>query len=251
VSFDEETKNYLGSDRLFGSAVAWQGTSLSTEARRHVGMTTLVGGGTNGSHVFPSGAVFLEDDVSPTQPWVGVTNAFGSGNVCTSGGIARSGDFTTTRPFRPVNTFFIGQNFVLTKNAGDCGNTASVQVNDVPKMGDHCCDVPDDQEIGVTKSLGSFHQLRDPVQRLGHSSPRQHVGQQSPKYRHQAIVATKRVRQVQRWVQAVPDLLSWPAFERHPRGAQQRPQIELAAVALRRRRQRRDQLQPLVQMSPR
>ena len=120
-----------------------------------------------------------------------------------------------------------------------------------PKIGDRGGKVPGDQEIRVAEGLGSAHQLRDPAQRFGNSSPCQHVEEQSPEYRQEGIVAAKRVRRPQRGMQAVPDLLRLPASERHPRRAQPRAQIQLAAVALRRARQRRDQLQALVQVRDR
>jgi hypothetical protein len=81
--------------------------------------------------------------------------------------------------------------------------------------------MPDDQEIRVAEGLGSVHQLRDPVQPLGHPSSGLDVGEESPKYRQQRIVAAQRVRQPQCREKAVPDLLCRPASEGNLRGAQQ------------------------------
>jgi hypothetical protein len=116
----------LFSHRIFNNTVAFQFTSLATDAHGHIGMTTLFGGGTGSSHIFPSGGVDLNDDVTPNQPWTFGVNAFGNGNPCTSGGLFRSGDYTTTRAYRPTNAAFLGYNFVLTGNAGGCGFTAPV-----------------------------------------------------------------------------------------------------------------------------
>src|SRR5215469_13181740 len=77
-------------------------------------------------------------------------------------------------------------------------------------------EVPDDQEIRDAVCLSGVHQLRDPAQRFGNSSPCQHVEEQSPEYRQEGIVAAKRVRRLQRGMQVVPDLLRLPASERHP-----------------------------------
>jgi len=67
-----------------------------------------------------------------------------------------------------------------------------------PKMGVHRGEVPEDHEIRVAVALRSVHYLRDPAQRLGHPSPRLDVAEKPPEYRHQGIVAMKRVRQPQR-----------------------------------------------------
>jgi hypothetical protein len=140
VHFREFDIAYLGSDRLWSGGGAWQFTSMATDARGHIGMTTMFGGGTGTSHTFPSGAVFLNDDVSPNQPWQGAFNAVGKGNVCLNNGLYRTGDFLTTRPYRPTNTLFLGYDFVLNANAGSCGSPAPVaaheatfgRVRDVP-----------------------------------------------------------------------------------------------------------------------
>ena len=117
-----------------------------------------------------------------------------------------------------------------------------------PKMGGHRGGLTGDQEIRVAVDLGSKRQLRHPAQRLGRPSSRQHVDKQSIEYRDQCIAAAKRVRQPQRRVQRVPHLLRRPALECDPGGAQQGTQIHLAGVALRRGRQRGDQLQTLVEI---
>jgi hypothetical protein len=119
VHFRESDIAYLSSDRLFSSNVAWQFMSMATDARGHIGMTTTYGGGTGGVNFYPSGAVFLNDDVAPSQPWQGVTNAVGAGNACNSG-LYRWGDFLTTRPYRPTNLMFQGFNYILTADAGLC-----------------------------------------------------------------------------------------------------------------------------------
>jgi hypothetical protein len=126
VHFRESDFSYLFSDRIFNNTIAFQFTSLATDARGHIGMTTLFGGGTGSSHTFPSGGVDLNDDVTPNQPWTFGVNAFGNGNACNDSGIFRSGDFLTTRAYRPTNTLFLGYNFVLTQDAGGCGFGAQV-----------------------------------------------------------------------------------------------------------------------------
>ncbi|MGH6812452.1 MAG: hypothetical protein ACREDM_08930 [Methylocella sp.] len=131
VHFQESDFSYIGSDRIFSTGVAFQFTSLATDARGHIGMTTLFGGGTGTSHTFPSGWINLNDDVSPNQPWAGTANAFGAGNPCLNGTLYRSGDFLTTRAYRPTNTLFLGYNFVLTADAGSCGSTAPVAAHEV------------------------------------------------------------------------------------------------------------------------
>ena len=82
--------------------------------------------------------------------------------------------------------------------------TALHQVTE-PTIGGQRVEVRKDQKVRVTVSLGSGHSLRDPTQRLGHPSPRQHVEEQSPEYGQKGIAAAKRVRQPQRRMQAVPD----------------------------------------------
>lgn len=133
VHFRESDFSYIGSDRLWSGNFAWQFMSLATGARGHIGMTVISGGGTGTGHLFPSGAVFLNDDVSPNQPWQGFFNAIGQGNACTdsrNGGFYRYGDYMTTRAYRPTNTAFLGYNYVLTANAGDCGSTAPVAAHE-------------------------------------------------------------------------------------------------------------------------
>jgi len=127
VHFRESDFGYIGSDRLWSGNDAFQYTSLATDARGHVGMTTIFGGGTGGADDFPSGEVLLNDDVAPNQPWNGMINAYGAGNPCTAGGLYRYGDYMTTRPYRPTNLAFMGFNYVPTADAGDCGSNAPVQ----------------------------------------------------------------------------------------------------------------------------
>jgi hypothetical protein len=130
VHFKESDFSYIGSDRIYNTSVAFQFTSLATDARGHIGMTTLFGGGTGTSHTFPSAGVDLNDDVSPNQPWTFAVNAFGAGNACINGSNYRSGDYTTTRAYRPTNTAFLGYNFVLTADAGACNTTAPVAAHE-------------------------------------------------------------------------------------------------------------------------
>ena len=127
--FRESDLNYVASDRLFGSTTAFQFMSMATDARGHIGMTAMWGGGS--SNFYPGGIVVLQDDVSPNQPWASVFHSFGSGNPCTQGGLYRTGDYTTTRPFRPADKSFMGYNFNFSANAGDCGSFAPMRVNAV------------------------------------------------------------------------------------------------------------------------
>lgn len=131
VHFREFDFAYIGSDRIYAGWSAFLFTSLATNSRGHIGMTTLFGGGTGTTHYFPGGAILLNDDVSPYQPWNIGFNALGSGNACNDSGIYRSGDFLTTRAYRPTNTVFLGYDFVLTANAGSCGSAASVTAYEV------------------------------------------------------------------------------------------------------------------------
>jgi hypothetical protein len=130
VHFRESDFAYLSSDRLWSNVVGWQFMSMASNARGHIGMTALYGGGTGTNHWFLSGAVFLNDDISPNQPWQVAWNASGSGNVCNAGGLWRTGDYTTTRPYRPTDLTFLGYNFVLTADAGSCGSTAPVAAHE-------------------------------------------------------------------------------------------------------------------------
>jgi hypothetical protein len=120
VHFRESDMSYLGSDRIWSSGIAWQFTSMATDARGHIGMTTIYGGGTGTSSYFPSSAVFLNDDVTPNQAWVSAVTAVGAGNVCTDSGLYRYGDYLTTRAYRPTNLAFLGYSFVPTANNGAC-----------------------------------------------------------------------------------------------------------------------------------
>src|SRR5262249_24397167 len=60
---------------------------------------------------------------------VRVTNAVGSGNVCSSIStpLRRLHDDT---PLSAGEHVYVGQNFVLTEKPGSCGSAAPVQVND-------------------------------------------------------------------------------------------------------------------------
>lgn len=125
VYFKESDLSYFKSDRQFANDTAYQFMSMATDARGHVGMTSLYGGGTRDSgNRYVSGLVALQDDIAPNQPWSYATNALGSGNVCkrSNDGLYRTGDYTTTRPYRPTNRFFLGHNFTFTTNAGSCGS---------------------------------------------------------------------------------------------------------------------------------
>jgi hypothetical protein len=117
--FREGDFAYLGSDRLWLSWAAVQFMSLATNARGHVGMTVIYGGGIASSYYYPSGGVLIQDDVSPNQPWQLVTNAAGTGNTCTYNGLWRYGDYVTTRPLRPTNLAWVGTNYVIAGN--NCG----------------------------------------------------------------------------------------------------------------------------------
>jgi len=134
VHFRESDMSYIESDRIWATFAAFQYTSLASNARGHVGMTSINGGGIGTGpgavHYYPSGSVFINDDIAPTQPWQRADNAFGAGNACTdslNGGLVRYGDYMTTRPYRPTNLAFIGMNYVLGANAGDCGFGANVE----------------------------------------------------------------------------------------------------------------------------
>jgi hypothetical protein len=135
VHFNESDFSYIASDRIWSGpsgSNAFLFTSLATDARGHIGMTTIFGGGTGTGHIFPSGGVDLNDDVTPNQPWTFGVNAYGSGNPCDAGGgLFRYGDYMTARAYRPTNLTFLGLNYVLTANAGGCGSTASDLVEDV------------------------------------------------------------------------------------------------------------------------
>ena len=123
ANFRESDFSYIGSDRLYNFSTAFQFMSLSTDARGHVGMTTTFGGGTAGSHVYPSTIIALQDDISPNQAWAEAVPAFGTGNTCTYNGLYRWGDYLTTRPFRPTNLFFVGMSYIVT--GADCGQPGS------------------------------------------------------------------------------------------------------------------------------
>jgi len=128
VHFRESDIAYIGSDRIWATWSAFQFNSMATDARGHVGMTSVFGGGTGTSHNFVSGSVFLDDDVTPNQPWTWAVNATGAGNACTDSGFFRYGDYMTTRPYRPTNLLFMGMNYVLSADAGTCGTpTTAVQ----------------------------------------------------------------------------------------------------------------------------
>jgi hypothetical protein len=91
-------------------------------------MTSIYGGGTGTSHIYPSGAVGLEDDITPNQPWTLVANAGGAGNPCIdtlNGNLYRYGDYMTVRPLRPTNLFFIAMNYILAADAGACGTATN------------------------------------------------------------------------------------------------------------------------------
>jgi len=126
IHFRESDQTYLYSDRTFSSTTAFGFGSLASDARGHQGATMIFGGGT--SDTYPGILVVLIDDVAPAQPWTFDFAINGAGNACHNNmGLYRSGDFTSTRPYRPVNTTFLAYNFVLTANAGLCGATAPVQ----------------------------------------------------------------------------------------------------------------------------
>jgi hypothetical protein len=124
VHFRESDIGYIGSDRIWASGYAFQYTSLATDARGHVGMTSIYGGGTGGVDYYPSGSVFLNDDVAPNQPWDRGDNAVGAGNPCTDDGLFRYGDYMTTRPLRPTNLAFMGMDYILTADACTTPNAA-------------------------------------------------------------------------------------------------------------------------------
>jgi hypothetical protein len=142
--FQESDLSYIGSDRLWASWAAFQYMSMATDARGHVGMTSIYGGGTGTSHIYPSGAVGLEDDITPIQPWTLAGNAGGAGNPCVdtdNGNLNRYGDYMTVRPFRPTNLFFMAMNYVLSGNAGAC-NTATTVVQPHQAIFGRARDVP-------------------------------------------------------------------------------------------------------------
>jgi hypothetical protein len=132
VHFKESDLTYKYSDVLFANWSAIQFGSLASDSRGHLASTANYGGGCSGcTDYFPGTFVGLTDDISPSQPWAYAFPVGGGGNACTSGGIYRWGDYNTVRPYRPASTgFFLAYNYVLTGNAGDCGNTAPVLLNE-------------------------------------------------------------------------------------------------------------------------
>src|SRR5215469_1709247 len=94
------------------------------------------------------------------------------------------------------------------------------------RMGRHSGGMPGDQEIRIRIGLGSVHYLRDPAKRLSRPSPVVYVSEEPPEYRHQGIIAPKRVRQRQCSMQTVPHLLRRPASKRDPGGTQQGAHIQ-------------------------
>ena len=130
IHFRESDRTYLYSDRTFSNGTAFGFGSIVSDARGHQGVTMTFGGGTGDS--YPGILVVLIDDVNPTQPWTFDFSVSGAGNPCfTNNGLYRWGDYTSMRPYRPVNTNFLAYNFVLTANAGSCGATAPVQAYEV------------------------------------------------------------------------------------------------------------------------
>jgi hypothetical protein len=55
VHFRESDMSYLGSDRIWSSAIAWQFTSMATDARGHIGMTHNLRGRNGHFELFPVG----------------------------------------------------------------------------------------------------------------------------------------------------------------------------------------------------
>jgi hypothetical protein len=132
MHFKESDLTFISSDQHWGTFAAFQYGAHASDSRGHLGLTGIFGGGVAaGTDYYPGTFVSLTDDVTPSQPWTYAYPVLGNGNACTAGGLYRYGDYMTVRPYRPASTgVFLAYNYVLTGDAGDCGNTAPVQLNE-------------------------------------------------------------------------------------------------------------------------
>jgi hypothetical protein len=129
LHFNEASRAYLYSDRTYSNTIAFQFGSLASDARGHQGATMTYGGGPN--DYYPGIFITLIDDVNPTQPWTYNFAVAGGGNGCLNSGLRRWGDYSTVRPYQPVNNAFLAFNYVLTANAGSCGSLAPTDAYEI------------------------------------------------------------------------------------------------------------------------
>ncbi|HYV01220.1 MAG TPA: hypothetical protein VEM93_02620 [Actinomycetota bacterium] len=130
IYFRTSNLSYIGYAEHWASWGAFQYPGTATNHRGDLLTRWAWGGGTGSTHYYPGSGYSLQDDISPTQPWIYRYSQYGAGNPClNSDGLRRWGDYLTARSYNPTRDLFVHVGFALAGNAGGCGSTAPVRVN--------------------------------------------------------------------------------------------------------------------------
>lgn len=87
--------SFIQTSATFNDGFAFAYPGCAPDSFGYVGCTMSWGGGTGTTHYYPGGLILLQDNTSPTQPWVYDFNLFGAGNA------TAWGDYMVTQPLYP------------------------------------------------------------------------------------------------------------------------------------------------------